>query len=176
MVTELERFSQAFESEADLRNQLATLLTKMGNEGVQITHGTQEYGKDIIFYSLDGFGSRVLNACVVKKDKINGSADDNHGARNVFNQVEQALDTAHINGAGQDELVAKVFVISPFDCSQPTLRSIQGKLKTRSNQIDYLCGSRLLEKFAQHWPEFLAFESSFLGSYVASLQKVSRAE
>src|SRR6266851_1458014 len=171
MSTDLQRFSQAFESEADLRNQLFTLLTKMGNEGVQITHGTQEYGKDIVFYSLDAVGSRILNACVVKKDKITGSVDDNHGARTVFQQVEQALDTPHINSSGEDESVVRVYVVSPFDCTQPTLKSLQGKLKSRSGQVDFLCGSRLFEKFAKVWPDFLAFESSFLGSYVASLQR-----
>ena len=167
---DLNHFAQAFSTEEELRNHLATLLRKMGNNNVQILHGTQEYGKDLIFYSTDGVGNPMLNACVVKNDKIAGAVDDNRSARTVFHQVEQALDTPFINSAGQDQPVSRVFVVSPFECSQPTMRSIQGKLKARSGQVDFLCGSRL-ERFANHWPEFLAFESQTLNAYVASLQK-----
>jgi hypothetical protein len=113
---------------------------------------------------------RGLNACVVKKDKISGSVSDSDGARNVMFQVEQALDTPHINGQGEEESVSKVFVISPRDCSPVTMNAVKGKLQQRASQAAFLCGSALLEQFAQHWPDFLAFESSFLGSYVSSLQ------
>jgi len=172
MTSELQRFSASFKSEDELHKHVATLLGKMGrNQGVEITHGTQEYGKDIVFYACDGIGDWVLNACVVKNDKITGSAEDNKGARNVFIQVEQALDTAFITNTGENERVARVYVISPYDCPQTTMRSIQGKLEKRSGQVSFLCGGRLLEKFAEFWPEFLIFESSLLGSYVAALQK-----
>jgi hypothetical protein len=172
MSSELEIFAATFKSEEELRQHVATLLRKMGrNQGVEVTHGMQEYGKDIIFYSADGLDEWMLNACVVKNGKITGSADDNKGARNVFNQVEQALDTPFINNTGENERVARVYVISPHDCPQTTMRSIQGKLEKRSGQVAFLCGSRLLEKFTEFWPEFLIFESSLLGSYVATLQK-----
>jgi hypothetical protein len=172
MATPLEQFSNSFQSEDELRKHVADLLSKMGrNQGIQITHGTQEYGKDIIFYSCDGIDDWVLNACVVKNGKISGSADHSKGARNVFNQVEQALDTPFINNTGADERVARVYVISPYDCPQTTMRSIQGKLEKRSGQVAFLCGNRLLEKFMEFWPEFLIFDSSLLGSYVAAMQK-----
>jgi hypothetical protein len=46
---ELYRFAEAFKSEDDLRKHLAALLNKMPHtQGVQITHGAQEYGKDIV--------------------------------------------------------------------------------------------------------------------------------
>src|SRR5580692_12888186 len=98
MADDLRRFVETFRTEDDLRKHAATLLSKMPrNQGVQITHGSQEYGKDVVFYSPDGFGDFLLNACVVKLGKITGSAEDNQGARNVFNQVEQALDTPFIS-------------------------------------------------------------------------------
>lgn len=84
MTDELKRFAESFKSEDELRKHVATLLTKMRTQGVQITHGTQEYGKDIIFYAPDAFNNWVLNACVIKNTKITGSADDNDGARNVL--------------------------------------------------------------------------------------------
>jgi hypothetical protein len=171
MATELERFAEAFPLEDDLRKHIATLLTKMHTQGVQITHGPQEYGKDIVFYAPDAFGNWTLQACVIKNAKISGSVDDNDGARNVLFQIEQALDTPFINSSGADEHVSRVYVMSPYECSQISMRSIQGKLRTRSGQTEFLCGNSLLAKFAQDWPEFLFFESTLLGSYVADLQK-----
>ena len=106
-----------------------------------------------------------------KKRKISGSAEDSIGARNVFHQVEQALDTPFIKSSGEEARVSRVYVISPYDCPQTTMRSIQGKLLARSGQVDFLCGARLLEKFSKYWPEFIAFESTLLGTYVASLQR-----
>jgi hypothetical protein len=171
MQVELQRFAEAFKSEEELRRHVATLLGKLGdNINIEITHGSQEYGKDIVFYSRDAIGDWVLNACVIKNAKIMGSADDK-GARNVLIQVEQALDTPFLKSSGESESVSRVYVISPYDCSQSTMHSIQGKLKERSGQVTFLCGSRLLEKFVQSWPEFLVFESTLLGAYVAALQK-----
>lgn len=81
------------------------------------------------------------------------------------------MDTPFINSSGANEHVSRVYVISPQECSQVTMRSVQGKLERRSGQVEFLCGSRLLEKFSEFWPEFLFFESTLLGSYVATLQK-----
>jgi hypothetical protein len=169
---ELHRFAEAFKSEDDLRKHLATLLTKMPRtQSVQITHGAQEYGKDIVFYAPDAFDNWRVNACVVKKNKISGAVDDNEGARTVFLQAEQALDTPFISGAGQEERVSKVFIISPHDCPQTTINSIQGKLKNHFGKVEFLCGGLLFEKFSKFWPEFVVFESSLLGTYVAALQQ-----
>ncbi len=170
MRLDLQQFARAFRSEAVLHHCLATLLNKMpGNEAVTITHSTQEYGKDLIFYSHDGVGDLILNACVVKNAKITGSADSK-GARNVLFQVEQALDTPFVSSAGETQNVARVYVVSPYDCSPETMHSIAGKLKQRSGQIAFLCGRRLLEKFAKWWPEFLIFEAALLSTYVSTLQ------
>jgi len=172
MASELEHFTKSFSSEADLRERLATLFSKMpGIQGTRITHGSQEYGKDIIFYSRDAMGDWILNACVVKNEKISGAADGNTSGRNVLVQSEQAPDTPYINSSAEEENVARVYVISPYECPQTTMRSVQGKMRGRSGQVTFLCGRPLLEKFARHWPEFVAFETTLLGSYIARLQR-----
>src|SRR5258707_7980999 len=51
------------------------------------------------------------------------------------------------------------------------MHSIQGKLETHFGKIEFLCGSKLFEKFSKHWPEFVIFESTLLGTYVAALQQ-----
>jgi hypothetical protein len=170
--SELEHLAQSFSSEEELRERLATLFSKMpGIRGVKVTHGTQEYGKDIILYSQDAMDDWILNACVVKNDKITGAADGNTSGRNVLVQAEQALDTPYINSSAEEESVSHVYIISPYECPQTTMRSIQGKLRARSGQVTFLCGRSLLEKFAKYWPEFVALETTFLSSYIARLQR-----
>jgi hypothetical protein len=57
----------AFKNEADLRDAIRILLGKMpGVRDVQMTHGVQELGKDIVFYAPDFMGNLQLHACVIK--------------------------------------------------------------------------------------------------------------
>ncbi len=72
---------------------------------------------------------------------------------------------------GSDERVSQVFIISPYECSIETVESIKGKLQSRTGRVMFLCGRELMEKFEEHYPEFLLFQSGLYGSYVAELQK-----
>ena len=172
MDSELSRFQHLFDNEAVLRSVLVQLLRRIPEiEGVQLTHGTQELGKDIVFYSLGPLREKRLCACVVKNSPISGSVDSLSGAMTVLHQVHQALDNPYINGNGEPERVAVVYVISPFELSQPAIRSIQGSLDKRSGQTTFRCGGHLLEQFKEYFPEFLVFESGALGSYIAAVQR-----
>ena len=76
--------------------------------------GTNEKGKDLIFYAPAGLRRLKLNACVVKLGKITGSASDaSSGARNVLIQCDQALDTPVINTQGQEVWVTYVYGDAP---------------------------------------------------------------
>ena len=172
MNRQLQKFIEAFHNETVLRHALETLLTKIPNTSdVRSFHGKQEYGKDIIFYAHGGLMERRLYACVVKNTKITGSSDSSAGARTVFNQVDQALDTPCKGPKGQKERVEHVYVMSPHECTPETISSIYGKLQSRAGQVTFWCGSKLLGLFEEHWPDFLIFESGLLGSYVTSLLK-----
>ena len=170
--TDLARFAEAFESEEVLRKTIETLLTKMPKvSGVQRTHGTQEYGKDIIFYGPGGLSETRLYACVVKNTAITGNVNTGGGARAVVHQAEQALDTPFVNSKGDSERVENVYVMCPHELSQTTLNSITGKLKT-AGQVTFWCGRKLLKLFEDHWPEFLVFDSDLLPAYLNSIQAV----
>lgn len=94
---ELPRFS----SEFLLQQAIAGLLARLPEiSGVQILHGGQEYGKDIVFNVTGPFGETFHCACVVKNTKVTGEAGSSKGARTVFQQVEQALDTPYVDGEG----------------------------------------------------------------------------
>lgn len=89
---DIDTFATAFQSEAELRGAVADLLMQLpAASDVRITHGAQEYGKDIVFRSQGGLLESVLCACVVKNAKITGSVDSNTGAMTVLNQAKQCL-------------------------------------------------------------------------------------
>jgi hypothetical protein len=170
MDTDVQQFAAMFENEVDLQRAIASTLRKMpGVSGVEITQGTHEHGKDIIFYRPGGLGEPKLYACVVKNEKITGTVDSNRGAKTVLSQAEQAFDEPYITGDGSPEKVEHVYIICPHECSQSTMDSIAGRLS--KHPVTFVCGGKLIDLFQQHWPQFLMFNSSLLSSYVANLKR-----
>jgi len=168
--TKAQLFAQSFQSEADLRLALITLLERLpGHSKIRHTHGTTERGKDIAFYVEAAFGRKELCACVVKNDQIKGSAESDKGARNVYNQAEQCFDTPLTSTEGIEEAVAQVYVITPFACEDHAITSISGKLKT-SARIRFIFGSELFDLFEEYYPEYLLYKSGLFASYVADLE------
>lgn len=168
----LESFSTAFAVELDLIKAVAELLRRMRREGVEILHGPQEYGKDIIFYAPGGFHEQRLFACVVKNHKLTGGMDSDAGTRTVFHQAETAFDTPYTNLKGIEEHVESVYVITPHECSQSAMFAIREKLKARSGQVTFLAGPTLLDLFLDYWPDFVLFDSGALTKYLSGLPAV----
>jgi hypothetical protein len=171
--TRLDKFISSFKNEDELRRAVVALLEQMPNtSNVRLTHGRDERGKDVVFYSPGPFAQRELVACVIKNSKIEGSVQSDEGARTVLLQAEQALDTTIARTAdGVEERVARVFVISPYDSSVSTVDSIKGKLQGLGGRVTFLCGRELMEKFEEYYPDFMWFQSGSYGSYVTELEK-----
>jgi hypothetical protein len=130
----VEEFAQTFPSEYVLQQALAKLLSKIPNHtGVQILQGSNEFGKDIIFYTPAAFGQKDLNACVVKNTRITGSASTNVGARTVFNQAQQALDTSLHDENGREPRVKRVFIITPTQFRPRLLRPLREQYTTATS-------------------------------------------
>jgi hypothetical protein len=170
--TKFQQFASSFEDEAALRYALIALLERMpGVSNVRHTHGIDERGKDIIFDSAGPFGQTFLIACVVKNDKITGSAGSSSGARTIYNQAEQALGLKFTDTKGVEQQVSQVFVITPAECSTAATESIKDKLQSNGHRVAFICGPELLNLFEKFYPEFLLFQSGLFGSYVATLEK-----
>ncbi len=56
--------------EKQFRELMIILLQKAGMANVEETHGTTEFGKDIIFHNIDSLGRQFWTACVVKTGDI----------------------------------------------------------------------------------------------------------
>lgn len=173
-MTTVHEFAETFPNESVLQQALAKLLTKIpGHSGVQILQGAQEVGKDMIFYTPGAFGQKDLNACVVKNTKITGSASGTAGARTVFNQAQQALDTPLLDENGKEQRVSRVFIITPHPIPPETVTSIIGALRTGDERVRFLSGTSLLELFKLHWPEYLAEEFTIIQAYAAALTETT---
>jgi hypothetical protein len=172
MKSRLELFTDAFEDETALRGALHDLLTRLPNvRSVQVTHGAQELGKDLIFTCTGPLGESTIAACVVKNFAISGTVDSPRGAGAVLNQVRQALTAPIISADGSDQRVSRVYVMSPLPVTQIALRSIQGQIHQQSGQVIFVCGAELLSLFETHYPEFLLLKSGLLVSYVEQLRR-----
>jgi hypothetical protein len=157
-----------FDNEYLLQQAIAGLLSKMPHvTGVQILQGAQEYGKDIIFYVPGGLSERILVACVVKNTKLTGKAATDSGARTVLIQAQQAFDTAYVSGSGTDEWVQRVYVVTPYPIDPSASLSIQGALKERRGQIEFIGGPKLFDLFRKYWPDFVADEADAISRYIA---------
>jgi hypothetical protein len=173
MTPELQAFIDHFADEEELRSAIEGLLCKREEcQGVRNLHGKDEVGKDLIFYAPAGLGRIELNACVVKLDKITGSASDSRsGARNVLIQCSQAIDTPVVNAQGQEEWVSRVYVMCPNELSPTAMQSVSGQFKGKPSQITFLCGQDFLKMFRQFWPDFIFFQPDLLSAHLESLGK-----
>jgi hypothetical protein len=143
----------------------------MGREEVRITHGSQEKGKDIVFYARGGMNERTPYACVLKKGRITGSVSGKTPAKEVLYQAEQAFDEPYTNPSnGQREQIKGVYIISPYDTPVSASESVGDRLARQGRTIEFVCGTRLMALFATHWKDFLLFESSVLASYLSALR------
>lgn len=153
----------SFSSEDFLQHAIVGLLQRMPDHtGVQRLQGSQELGKDVIFYVTGGLGESVLCACVIKNKRITGKVDTSNGARTILFQAEQALDSLHVDNSGNKIRVEAVYVITPFDLPPATIISIEGKLKERASRVKFIGGSALFDKFKKYWPDYIADEAAFI--------------
>ena len=168
--SDLGRFAQEFRDEAHLRSVLRDLLTRSGAKSVRITHGTNEHGKDLVFYKEGGLSKDVLYACVVKKERITGRADSSGGAQTVLNQALQALNEPYTDpSTGKEAKVHSVYILCPNECTPEAVESIKQQLREQARRIEFICGIDLLTLFQEYWPDFLRFESAVLTRYLSTL-------
>lgn len=162
-----------FTNENALQQAIAGLLTRLPNiEGVQITQGAREMGKDIIFVSKGPLGESLMCACVVKNHAITGNVDSSKGARTVLFQAQQAFDTPFIDGSGHDSWIQRVYIVTPCTMSQESLASIRGRLAERSGNTIFIFGSDLFELFKRWWPDFMPEEASALSRHIKTTASI----
>ena len=162
--------------ETELHRHLKELFKAMEpNYTIEITHGTQELGKDLVIVKKDKFGFDVIGVIVKKADitgKTLGSVDDLRiRIREVFNvknekklseiesQIEQALaHKAELKSVYDSLPVSKIFIILAGDISNQAKIRLRGEA---GDTIDIFDINWLIDKFTEHYPQAF-FEGSVL--------------
>ncbi|GAB3715860.1 hypothetical protein GCM10027592_56660 [Spirosoma flavus] len=93
--------------EKELRKTLCVLFQSMGLSEVVESHGTQEFGKDIVFYDSDKLNNITWYACVVKVNDINQS-----GFETVVRQINECFRKSYPSTSQGNVSIDQVYVIT----------------------------------------------------------------
>ena len=97
-------------TEQDLFPVLQQLLVAKEYDDGEITHGPNEYGKDLVFSEFDTkLGEKEWLAMVVKNKNADMKAFEEGGE--ILRQVKLAFDYPYTNNKGEDIYINKVIVV-----------------------------------------------------------------
>lgn len=108
--------------ETELFEPLRLLFKAKGFENVEITHGNNEFGKDLVFSMIDvAIDEKIWYSAVVKNK--NAQQNDFVSGGEIQQQVELSLKHPYINSSGQPITISRVFVI------------VNGSVTTNARQV-----------------------------------------
>ena len=177
--------------ETDLHTFLKELFQAMQPDyTVEITHGPQEFGKDLVIIKVDNFTKEVIGV-VVKRGRINGKTlGDVDGLKSlaktvlskgaektleeIRSQIQQALThPAETKSILADLPVSKVFVVLAGDLSKNARKRLRNELESEIEIFDI---EWLINNFTEFYPE-LFFEGriiNFLEKKISELEENHR--
>lgn len=175
-IPNLKPDKRTFSSERELQQVIAALLERMPDiSGVQILHGAQEHGKDIIFTITGGFGESILCACVVKNVRITGDANSSRGAMGLLIQTKQALNRPHFDENGHGRRVERVYIITPYEIGVPTISSMIEDLHERGGSVHWVSGDRLFDLIKRYWRDYFLDEYEHLHTHLKNTADSARS-
>ncbi len=108
--------------ETELFEPLRLLFKAKGFENVEITHGNNEFGKDLVFSMVDtAIDEKIWYSAVVKNK--NAQQNDFVSGGEIQQQVELSLKHPYINSSGKSITISRVFVI------------VNGSVTTNARQV-----------------------------------------
>lgn len=177
--------------ERDLHKLLKELFQVMEpNYAIEITHGNQEYGKDLVMVKSDKFAIETIGV-VVKCGSIRGktsgrvdelksrtktalSKGDKNKLREIKSQIEQTLShSAEMKSIFEKLPVSKVYVVIAGDFSNNARRRLTDELAAEVEIFDL---DWLINKFTEFYPEvfFEAQVINFLQKKITYLEENHR--
>lgn len=136
-------------AETELHQRLKMLLERMvPGAYVEVTHGSTEYGKDIVLIKEDPLVERVA-AFVVKRGKIAGRTAG--VVDEIISQIDQAYaHPAETKISAEPKKVKEVFVVVSGSISGNARKRIIAEVKGPIQDIWDL--ERLVREFTEHYP------------------------
>ena len=163
---------QKGKKESDLFPVLKQLfLTKQYND-VEITHGKDEYGRDLIFSDFDSkLGEKNWYAVVVKNK--NAEMNDFESQGEITRQIQLSFEYPYTRCNGEDIFINKVIVAVNGTISPQAKNVIQKVLPSHQRNNVYLCNyQKIEEEISNNIKElFLSGETGSQEDFIVSTYK-----
>jgi len=161
---------EKIKNEGDFRELLFFLLQKMEFKNIEITHGPNEEGKDLVFSKDNAFGEKDWFSMVVKIGNITGSASGKgNTVKNVRHQIELCFEQPYYYAKENKQVyMNKVVVVANGAISQPAERQLVEKLTEKAN-VSFWTVSSLSELVERHLPDYFIDIDLFVSEYYNAL-------
>jgi len=140
--------------EIDMHKELVILFEKMYGSKAKVhnTHGSNEFGRDIIICQPDPV-KNINTAVVVKMDKLSGQSLDKP-ILDIIGQVQQCFEVdIKAKDSFSDIAIDKVFIIVMGKISNNAAINLDAKLKMYNGRYTKLDINNMLDHFDQFYPE-----------------------
>jgi hypothetical protein len=125
------------------------LLEEMDYKGVRIIHGSKEYGKDIIFYTLGPFDNKRWGGVQLKVKDITGGMTQKGNFVEVSNQLETALEMPHPDMTSVDKVsITEVYLITSQSFTDNAKEALINKFSDKP--VYFVDGETVLEKINKY--------------------------
>jgi len=154
--------------ETELFEDLAVLFKQKGFNNVKITHGPNEFGKDLVFSKYDEDFEEDKWYAVIVKNK-NATQNDFVNGNEISNQINVSLSEPFTNPKGEQKVISKLFIVingtvTP-NATQLISKFIQPSILPNIKIWDY---QDLKEQIESHTKEsFLDNNEPFLNLYAS---------
>lgn len=131
---------------------LIPLLQKMGFDHVRYTHGTQEFGRDILFSEVTAFGEHRYCAVQVKVGNISGRS--NSLIDTIVGQIDDAF-SMPIEGLGQSHLchISEMYIVTSGRFCENAIKKLHHKIPgSLRGSIIFLDKNDLEWLVKRYWP------------------------
>lgn len=172
IISEYRREVESISDEKDLRVLIYVLLSKMGFSNVEITHGANEEGKDLVATKPNGLGGLDWYAFVVKIGGIKGSTNPKDTmVLNVRAQVQLCFEQPFFYAKENREVyMNKVVVAANGAISANAKHQLTNTVKEKAN-LTYWHLSSIAELVSQHVPDYFADIDLFVSEYYHTLDQ-----
>ncbi len=144
------------------------LLRSMGYRKVTITHGTLEFGRDLVFLEVDKLGREIWRGIQVKATKLSASKASTESAREIIHQCEEALETAYTTTTGERVRLREIWLVTTKPLPEQTKLAIAGRLKER-HLVHILDGADVADLLDKYLPDLLKRKSEPVDQYLLAL-------
>ena len=154
METKIKKIMTALQKmpENDLtRNVLIPLLEHLGFINVEYFGGTNEEGKDIVFWEKNKFGELNVNVAQVKHFKITNTASDIKSLQTIINQLIMCFEKKLVFTNQKSYLPSEVLLISSYPITVKTLQTrFSDYSDLRGRKIEIIDGNKLASLLIEH--------------------------